>query len=187
MEAFWNMQAYRCQELWSVWIVCSLFTRKHADCSLKVRNILKKPSSVLQACLGLSEHLTSENFLGEHTPRPPYSCMLMHAYIHIRHPCKPPFEYPGYGPVFLRMSRKVSWASLRLPMLLLYLSELCVCWNDEDTTKEQNEFQSAVSFSKHDVLTYWCTVRIYGLSFAEAQISPCMCALLHVHLLPPSL
>ena len=27
---------------------------------------------------------------------PPPSCMLMHAYLHIRHPCKPPSENPGY-------------------------------------------------------------------------------------------
>ena len=42
----------------------------------------------------ISEHLISKNFLGEHAPRPPYSCMLMQ----IRHPCNPPSKNPGYGP-----------------------------------------------------------------------------------------
>ena len=32
-----------------------------------------------------------KKFLGEHAPRPPQSCMLMHTYIQIGHPCNPPF------------------------------------------------------------------------------------------------
>ena len=31
-------------------------------------------------------------------PDPRIDYMLMHAYIHIRQPCKPPSENPGYRP-----------------------------------------------------------------------------------------
>ena len=38
----------------------------------------------------ISEHLFSKYLMGEHSPRPPYSCMLMQ----ITHPCNPPSKNP---------------------------------------------------------------------------------------------
>ena len=60
----------------------------------------------------ISEHLIFKNFLGEHPPRPPlvlHACLLIFAYIHIRHPRNPPSKNPGYGPdLFLHACWKQS-------------------------------------------------------------------------------
>ena len=51
----------------------------------------------------ISEHLISKNFLELGAwPQIPFvlhACMLIHVYIHIRHPRNPPSKNPGYGSV----------------------------------------------------------------------------------------
>ena len=70
--------------------------------SQKLDAILREPCSYYgsvcpkMASEAISEHLISKNFLGEHSPRPPQSCMLIHAYIQIRLPHNPPSTNPGY-------------------------------------------------------------------------------------------
>ena len=51
--------------------------------------------------LSLRSNLRASNFKKFHggvCPQTPQSFMLMHVYIHIRHPCNPPSKNHGYGP-----------------------------------------------------------------------------------------
>ena len=73
------------------------------------QKLLREPCSyILRLCFcpkmaseAIPEHLISKNFQGEHAPTPPWSCMFMHAYIQIRHPCNPPSTNPGYGSAYI--------------------------------------------------------------------------------------
>ena len=65
----------------------------------------------------ISEHLISKNFLGEHAPRPPQSCMLMQ----ITDPCNPPSKIPGYTPATSLLRISVARLHTKLVNLLQQL------------------------------------------------------------------
>ena len=84
---------------------CRLHLSKCIHGQPKIGRNTSRTMQLLQVCFcpkmasqAISEHFISKTFLGDHAPRPPQFCMLMHTYIHIRHPCNSPSENPGYGP-----------------------------------------------------------------------------------------
>ena len=63
----------------------------------------------------IPDRLISKNFLGEHPPRTPLSCMLACIYMHIRHRHNPSSKNPGHGPVASVLSACLSINDMYTP------------------------------------------------------------------------